>query len=503
MSLLNIADGALNELTNIVTRLSELAEQSSNGTFSNKQRLALDKEAQSLSKEYNRIARTTEFNGRKLFNSDFGDLSLAAGGGRETLVEGSLGGVIGDGTFQANISMVWETSLRVEAFDINYDGNLDILSSSSTGVVSVSIGNGDGTFKSRTTYVAGTSSAGIEISDFNNDGYQDVIVADTGTNSVYVLMGNYDGTFKSSSSYVSSAVSELTIVDVNGDNIEDIVSANVTQNSIQVYIGNANGSFSTAVTYLAVNARDVKSADIDGDGYSDLIVGTTSPLLIFKGNSNGTFQSAISYAGVSGFEISLGDVDNDGNLDVLQSFTGSNSIFFGNSDGIFKIRQAYFVGTNPRSSLLKDLNGDGSLDIVATNLTGSSTSVLLGNGDGTFRDVVSYAGGANPRGLDIGDINNDGALDIINVAATSVNILVGNYNNGVAALQSFSLKTQLDSLDSLTYLRQVQMQISGQRGQIGAFQSRLDVATSTLRTSSLNYQEANSRITDIDLAEES
>ena len=49
LSLLNVADGALNELTNIVTRLSELAEQSSNGTFSNKQRLALDKEAQSVS----------------------------------------------------------------------------------------------------------------------------------------------------------------------------------------------------------------------------------------------------------------------------------------------------------------------------------------------------------------------------------------------------------------------------------------------------------------------
>lgn len=58
-SVLSIADGALSELSSIMVRLNELAEQSANGTLGNRQRLALDQEAQSLAREYNRIARST------------------------------------------------------------------------------------------------------------------------------------------------------------------------------------------------------------------------------------------------------------------------------------------------------------------------------------------------------------------------------------------------------------------------------------------------------------
>ena len=65
VSVYNIADSALSELSNIVVRLTELAEQSANGTLGPEQRKALDKEAQALSDEYTRIAQTVEFNGAK------------------------------------------------------------------------------------------------------------------------------------------------------------------------------------------------------------------------------------------------------------------------------------------------------------------------------------------------------------------------------------------------------------------------------------------------------
>jgi len=142
-SLLNIAESALGELSNITIRLRELATQSANGTLGKNQRQALDKEAQALSKEYNRIARTTEFNGRKLFDGDFGELSLVAGGGRATMIEDGLGGGIGDGTFLANVTYSDHPlgDRLSDVADFNGDGIDDVVTSNyGTGYASLSVG---------------------------------------------------------------------------------------------------------------------------------------------------------------------------------------------------------------------------------------------------------------------------------------------------------------------------------------------------------------------------
>jgi flagellin len=72
ISIIAITDGAIGQITNILSRLAELAEQSANGIFSNEQRSALDLEFRALMSEVERIAYTTEFNGLKLLSA--GDL---------------------------------------------------------------------------------------------------------------------------------------------------------------------------------------------------------------------------------------------------------------------------------------------------------------------------------------------------------------------------------------------------------------------------------------------
>lgn len=62
ISIIAITDGAMNELTNILTRMAELAEQSANGVFSTAQRSALQLEFAALGSEVERIAQTTKFN---------------------------------------------------------------------------------------------------------------------------------------------------------------------------------------------------------------------------------------------------------------------------------------------------------------------------------------------------------------------------------------------------------------------------------------------------------
>jgi len=68
ISTIAIADSALGEIGNVLSRLAELSEQSANGVFSTVQRSALQNEFTALGSEIERIATTTEFNGVKLLS---------------------------------------------------------------------------------------------------------------------------------------------------------------------------------------------------------------------------------------------------------------------------------------------------------------------------------------------------------------------------------------------------------------------------------------------------
>ena len=68
ISTVAIADGALAQIGNVLTRLAELSEQSANGVFSTNQRSALQNEFTALGSEIERIAVTTQFNGVNLLS---------------------------------------------------------------------------------------------------------------------------------------------------------------------------------------------------------------------------------------------------------------------------------------------------------------------------------------------------------------------------------------------------------------------------------------------------
>jgi len=66
----NIAQGALSQVSDITTRMSELATQAANGTLSDDQRSSLNNEYQSLRQEIDRISATTEFNGVQVLSGE-------------------------------------------------------------------------------------------------------------------------------------------------------------------------------------------------------------------------------------------------------------------------------------------------------------------------------------------------------------------------------------------------------------------------------------------------
>jgi len=79
ISLAQTAEGALQQSTNILQRMRDLSIQSANGSNSDADRAALQKEVSALQNELTRIAETTTFGGRKLMDGSFGTSSFQVG----------------------------------------------------------------------------------------------------------------------------------------------------------------------------------------------------------------------------------------------------------------------------------------------------------------------------------------------------------------------------------------------------------------------------------------
>ncbi|MBM3109056.1 flagellin domain-containing protein [Pseudomonas arcuscaelestis] len=84
ISIAQTAEGAMQEQTNILQRMRELAIQSRNDSNSPEDRLALDKEFQSMLEEINRIAASTELNGKKLLDGSADEMVFQVGSNANT-----------------------------------------------------------------------------------------------------------------------------------------------------------------------------------------------------------------------------------------------------------------------------------------------------------------------------------------------------------------------------------------------------------------------------------
>ncbi|MCW8333498.1 flagellin [Vibrio sp. SCSIO 43135] len=96
ISIAQTAEGAMDETTNILQRMRDLSLQSSNGSNSRSERVAIQEEVSALNDELNRIAETTSFGGNKLLNGQFGDQSFQIGAGSGEAVMLTMGNMRSD-----------------------------------------------------------------------------------------------------------------------------------------------------------------------------------------------------------------------------------------------------------------------------------------------------------------------------------------------------------------------------------------------------------------------
>lgn len=169
VSLLQTAEGALNETSNILTRMRELATQASTGTVSSDQRSYIETEFKQLRSEIDRIANATSFNGTGLLNSSGGSTTSFQIGAYNTTND----------TIATTIDQANATSLGINASTVSTQAgaqaSLDVLD---TAIKSISQSRGSlGAIQNRLQSTINNLQINIENTSAAQSRIQDVDVA--------------------------------------------------------------------------------------------------------------------------------------------------------------------------------------------------------------------------------------------------------------------------------------------------------------------------------------
>ena len=214
----------------------------------------------------------------------------------------------GDGTFQPSVEYQLtdlNNAVGVAAGDVNGDGKLDLVAvdycasrtcNGDGSLLSILVGNGDGTFQAPTNVPTGNYPSAVALADVNGDGKLDMLVAVGGlviagatrepwdfpglSNPGYVavLLGNGDGTFQKGVEYdTGSQPAAIAVGDFNGDGRLDVATSNLgdlsaTSGTASILLGNGDGTLQAHIDYPAAFAPQALAvSDFNRDGRLDLV----------------------------------------------------------------------------------------------------------------------------------------------------------------------------------------------------------------------------------------
>jgi flagellin len=485
---LQVADGALAQVTTLLNRAVTLATESANGTLSDAQRAPLQAEFASIAKEIDRIGATTNFNGQQVFqnvnaNTVIGsatgvNASTSLGGSPLTSIAGTAGLTAASNALTAAHGGTWTSTAATLTQATSIAGE----------TINITVTTpGTGTAASY-SYIAGTTGAATVAGLMGYINAQSGLTATgaAGAGSAMVLTAN------------GAAV---TLSEVGGAAI-GAGTQNGAQTASTFTIGTSNpytystygvGSGATLGTLVgAINSDARYSASISAGGNLTIGYGTvtepagtgTAPAIAEGATGTWSFGTAGAFT-TGGATKTF----------TIQPFGAPTSTTF------------YDQGNMTVGTLMSDLqsmglsatlNGNGSLVVADPNNPNNAPTITTPAGAttafGTFAAGSAQASVAAATDLYL----TDDSANAANTIAVTIGSLSSSNMNG-ASIASDNLSTQGTAQAALTDISTAINDVAALRGTLGASVNRLQSATNVINNNIQNLTSAQDQIMAADI----
>ena len=448
ISLVQTAEGALTEVHSMLNRMVELADQSANGTYDNKvDRANLQKELDSLKSEIDRISEGTNFNGINL-------------------LDGSLSGTgVGGGLTGASIANYKAATGTIAGQDVT-GGAIDW---DATDKVIV-----DGTEIEIDWSVLSTEEKSLLEKDWTDTG----ITANDTKKAAEIIQKTINNAIEKYNTQYGASVSSIT------------VKANATNGSFDITSGQKDGNSNVTIKDSAGDTSFL-SVLSGAEGAAD--VSTGAPVSSLKNaptDYNGTFTMTIDgedytivTAGLTGTSTA------DDVATALQNAIDAAAARYDTAKGT--------TGTDDAiaGKIAVKLNANGALEF---NNTSGKQIAFSDTEDGTTAATL----GISTEGKN--SMNGGLTLQIGDTAAdfNQLTVSVGDMSSSSLGIGGISIATQSGAKAAVDKIKSAINSVSSTRGDLGAIQNRLEHTINNLGVTTENMTAAESRIRDVDMADE-
>jgi flagellin len=503
---LQLADGALAQVTNLLNTAVTLATESATGTVSNSQRTAIQAQYSSILSEINRIGNSTTYNGQAVFQSGSAPNlnaavtpSTASVNVNSVLTAGSSTTVTAGG---ASFTYTAATTTGANKNEVTAANALpsstvlttgDVVTSTRTAGTTIYTAAAGATVAGLLTAInSGVSGNGITVSgtDATHTGYQGTLNAagklqvvdlnNSGNLAIAETVGAQNGAFTANAA-ATSTVQDL----VNAINSNTTVGAKATivSGSLQITdpLNRANIVATTTDTVLGAPVQGAPTAFTTPNS-----VGTSTPNTNqLVGNASGlALTTALTSGAISSFTV------------------GSKSFSYtaGGASTIGTLINAINTPATDTAGLSAYLNSSGSLVVTDTNNGGNvavgstSTETVLG----TYSNPTTTA--STTTNIFLSDSTAIGSSQIAVTIGGLQTSGITNGNGGQAVnLATSDLNTQGDAQAALTLINSAISNIASVRGTLGASVNRLTAASNVLNSQVQNLTSAVNTITAADI----
>ncbi|MEQ9376099.1 MAG: T9SS type A sorting domain-containing protein [Imperialibacter sp.] len=361
--------------------------------------------------------------------------------------------------------------------DLNGDGLIDVLYSSSLIYVQLFSGNLDGFDEPDTIAYTFQGSSKVEFAtaDLNNDTFVDLVIGQSsGSSGSAMWLRNNANASYSEIVLNNFGTAAISIGDFNGDDFLDLAAiqssevTGFTDNRISVFENNQNETFTRKNTFglAPYTSANILADDFNNDGLDDLIL-TSSQLKVvhYRNVADWKFDEPVYLSNTSYQTTQMLNVDlnNDGVKDILMASYEDQNISWveGLGDGVYGEQ---IILTDTISKVLDvgfaDIDGDELEDIVYINSVDLGWLKNLDNGEFEIQDLIisdrsgglSLVGPGNSSNIfDIVELDDDGLPNILFTQYYLNAIRAHNIDSDGTIASYKSLSTNVDNVSSATF----------------------------------------------------